>query len=71
VHKDQLSHYTATKGHCKNAILLYNQFKGGRSHETWPNIKGHNVTRCLRVKGAAPLEISQLVLSGACAQQNR
>jgi len=71
VHEDQPSHYTATKGHCKNTILLYNQFKGGRSHETWPNIKGHIVTQCLHVKGTALLEICQLVLSGAHVQQNR
>jgi hypothetical protein len=30
VHEDRLSHYTATKAHCKNVILMYNQFKGGR-----------------------------------------
>jgi hypothetical protein len=36
--------------------------------ETWPNIKGHNVTQFQHVKGAAPLEICQL-LYGACVQQ--
>ena len=66
MHEDHPSHYTATKGHCKNVILLYNQLK-----ETWPNIKGHNVTQYLYVKGAATWEICPLVLSGAHVQQNR
>jgi hypothetical protein len=39
--------------------------------QTQPNVKGHNVTQFLHVKGSAPLEIGQLVFSEAHVQQKR
>jgi hypothetical protein len=67
VHEDRLSHYTATTGHCKNAILLYNQLKGSRPYG---DMAKYQRTQFQHVKGAAPLEICQL-LYRARVQQKR